>query len=109
MTLNDAAFFEMAQGLALRICREGGSTAADRVRFGLRLALLRPPAEVQVRALETLYQSELAHYRTDPEAARNLFKGTPGGIPSDVAPAELAAWVVVSNVLLNLDALLMKG
>jgi hypothetical protein len=109
VTLNDPAFFEMAQGLASRIWREGGSGVADRVRFGLRLALLRPPAEEQVHALEKLFQSELAHYRNDLEAAKNLLKGTPGGIPSNADPAELAAWAVVSNVLLNLDALLMKG
>ncbi|MBI2949124.1 MAG: DUF1553 domain-containing protein, partial [Verrucomicrobia bacterium] len=109
VTLNDPAFFEMAQGLALRICSEGGSTAADRIRYGLRLVLLRPPADEQVRALDQLLQSERAHYRADAEAATKLLKGAPGEMPTGVDRSELAAWVVVSNVLLNLDAFLMKG
>ncbi|MBI4660852.1 MAG: PSD1 domain-containing protein [Verrucomicrobia bacterium] len=109
VTLNDPAFFEMAQALALRLWKEGGLTVADRVQYGLRLTLLRHPLEPQARALEELFASEAEHYRQDVEAAKKVLQGMPGGVPVGADSSELAAWVVVSSVLLNMDALLMKG
>jgi hypothetical protein len=104
VTLNDPVYVEAAQALARRIVREGGTTAEDRARFGLRLCLGRPPRDEQVRQLVELYEAELAHYRQDETAARKLATEPAG---ADVA--ELAAWTVAANVLLNLDGVLTKG
>jgi hypothetical protein len=60
--------------------------------------------------LVKLYADELARYRGDAAGATKLIgrlQGQPGGSPDDVA--ELAAWTVVANVLLNLDGVLTKG
>ena len=108
-TLNDPAYVEMAQALGRRIAREGGVTAAQRARYALRLALVRPPQEEQVAALVTLYDRELARYRGDPAAAMKLATNPLGPLPSGMDAAELAAWTVVANVLLNLDGVLTKG
>jgi hypothetical protein len=106
--LNDPVYVEAAQGLARRIVREGGATTADRVRYALRLCLVRLPREGQVAQLVSLYEQELADYRTDLKAAEQLATDPLGPLPAGSDPAELAAWTVVGNVLLNLDGVLSK-
>ncbi|MFN3651335.1 MAG: DUF1549 domain-containing protein [Armatimonadota bacterium] len=109
VTLNDPAYVEMAQALGRRLVREGGATPAQRARYGLRLALARPVAEAQVTALVELYRQELEHYRTRPEEAKKLATDPLGPVPEGADPAELAAWTVVANVLLNLDGILTRN
>src|SRR5207253_1935239 len=69
VTLNDPVYVEIAQALARRIVREGGSTALERARFGLRLCLCRPPKEEQVNSVAALFQDEREHFRKDARAA----------------------------------------
>lgn len=109
VTLNDPCFVECAQALARRIVREGGSFTYDRARFALRLVLCRPPQAEQVKHIVALYESELAHYRKDKDAALALATDPLGPLPQGMDAAELAAWTVVGNVLLNLDAVIVKG
>lgn len=112
VTLNDPVYVEAAQAIARRVIREGGSSPEDRARFALRLSTGRPAADEQVAALTSLYEAEIKHYRADAKAAAQLA----GEIATDdksKAPkpdvAEAAAWTVVANVLLNLDAVLTRG
>jgi len=56
-----------------------------------------------------LYQSEREHYRKDTKSALALATEPLGPLSAGMDAAELAAWTVVANVLLNLDAVLMKG
>jgi hypothetical protein len=103
VTLNDPVYVEAAQALAKRIVRDGGETVESRAGFGLRLCLARPPKPEQVHELTKLFVDELARYRGDAAAAKKLA----GDASADAA--ELAAWTVVANVLLNLDGVLTKG
>jgi mono/diheme cytochrome c family protein len=109
VTLNDPCYVESAQALARRIVKEGGSTAEDRARFALRLCLCRPPQAEQVKHVAALFESERQHYRKNAKAALSLATEPLGALPAGMDAAELAAWTVVANVLLNLDAVLMKG
>ncbi|MBI3863164.1 MAG: DUF1553 domain-containing protein, partial [Planctomycetia bacterium] len=108
VTLNDPVYVEAAQALARRIVKEGGSTVADRARFAIKLCRVRPPHAEQVDQLVALYEHELADYRADVKSAALLATDPLGPIPKGMDPAELAAWTVVSNVLLNLDGVLTK-
>ncbi|MBC8243178.1 MAG: DUF1553 domain-containing protein [Verrucomicrobia bacterium] len=108
VTLNDEAYIEFARALGRRIYTEGGDSAEERLKFALRLALAKPVEGRRLAALTQLLDSELAHYRNEPEAARALY-GETVPVPDGAALPEMAAWTVVANVLLNLDALLMKG
>ncbi len=89
--------------------REGGATVEERVKFGLQLVLARPAEPEQVKALVGLYESELAAYKANADAAKKMATQPIGALPAGMDPAEMAAWTIVSNVLLNLDAVLMKG
>ena len=60
-------------------------------------------------SLLALYQSELAHFQSDAAAAKKLATDPLGLAPEGMSEAELAAWTVVANVVLNLDGVMMKG
>ena len=109
VTMNDPVYVEASQALGRRILKEGGNTAADRVRYGLLLCLARPPQEPQVNALVELYEKELAHYRGNETDAKKLATEPIGELPGGLTAAEAAAWTSVANVLLNLDGVLTKG
>ena len=108
VTLNDEVYVEFAQALAHRIFAEGGDSTADRLKFALRLTLAKPVEASRLAALTELFNGELAHFRNEPGAAKELF-GKTVPVPDGAELPEMAALTVVANVLLNLDALLMKG
>jgi len=58
--------------------------------------------------LTELFNGELAHYQEQPDAAKALY-GQTVPLPPGASLREMAALTVVANVLLNMDALLMKG
>jgi hypothetical protein len=109
VTLNDPVYVEAAQALARRIMREGGTQASDRVLFGWKLCLGRPPKPEEIRPLVFLYTTERDRYRGDQTAALALATEPIGALPPGAEAAELAAWTTVANVLLNLDGVLTKG
>jgi hypothetical protein len=109
VTLNDPVYVEAAQALARRIVKEGGSNPEDRLRWALRLCLVREPEEEQVTRLAALYQTQREQFARDARAATEVASDPLGPLPKDMDPAELAAWTVVAGVLLNLDGVLTKG
>jgi hypothetical protein len=71
--------------------------------------LCRVPEASQIAEVLKLYQSEAEHYRLHPQEAAEMATKPLGPLPAGVEPAEAAAWTVVANMLLNLDAVLMRG
>ncbi|MAT14833.1 MAG: hypothetical protein CMJ46_06130 [Planctomyces sp.] len=106
--LNDTQFVEAARKFAERIMREGGSSTADRVAFGYRWATSRFADEREISILSELYDMNLEEFKNDPSSAEQLL--TVGDSPRDeeLDPAELAAWTMVANTLLNLDETIVK-
>jgi len=109
VTLNDPVFVEAAQALARRILREGGGNPEERARFVLRLCLVRTPEPEQVAKLVELYLSERDHFLSSPAEALKLATDPLGPLPAGATADELAAWTVIANVVLNLDAVLTNG
>jgi hypothetical protein len=102
--LNDPAFFDAAKALARRIVAEGGSGIEGRVTHGVRLCVGRRPQSNEIARLVALYERELERFKGDASAAAKIA----GEAPAQTDRAELAAWTMVSNVLLNLDETLTK-
>ena len=102
--LNDETMMEMARALAKRIYLEVDGSTRDRLAHGFRLCLTRRPTDQEIARLTALYEQQLANYRRDPAAAATLLHGENRELPA----AEMAAWTLVANVLLNLDEMLTK-
>ena len=110
VTLNDPGFFEAAQGLAKRIVREMEGDVSNRVATGYQWVTGGAAEAEEVQALVELFEAELEWYEQHPEDAKKLSNNPlTGPMPAQCSEAELAAWTVVTNVLLNLDRFFMKG
>jgi hypothetical protein len=102
-TLNDPVFFEAARALAARTLKEAAAAPEDRAVLAFRLCTARRPTAPEVAPLVSFEERQLARFKADPEAARAV-----AGAAGPGETAELAAWTMVANVLLNLDETLTK-
>jgi hypothetical protein len=109
VTLNDPVYVEAAEALARRILKEGGTTPQERAKYGLELVQCRPATDEQVKSILELCKAEMEHYRADAKAAGQMATDQLGPLPPGMEAPEAAAWTVVANVLLNMDAVLTKG
>lgn len=113
-TLNDPAFFEAARALAVRVRQEAGPDANARATYAFRLCLSRAPKPDELARVVGFYRQQLTHYQSDPKAAGDVTGDEKTKVASTVpsppgtANADLAAWTMVSNVLLNLDETITK-
>jgi hypothetical protein len=128
--LNDPASFEAARALAGRM-REAtmgemtgvmtGGTAAgadanmtrSRAAYGVKLVLSREARPDELTRLVSLYEGERRHYEERSGAASRVVGGRESnrGDGRDSGPnddADLAAWTIVANALLNLDETVTK-
>jgi hypothetical protein len=108
VTLNDPCFVEAAQALARRTVAEGGSSVQSRVEYAFRRCLTRPGSPQEIQRLAQLYQTTLEQYEQSPKDAEAMATKPLGPAEKGANLRELAAWTVVSNVLLNLDETLAK-
>ncbi|HKP13900.1 MAG TPA: PSD1 and planctomycete cytochrome C domain-containing protein [Blastocatellia bacterium] len=104
-TLNDEAFFEMARALAKRMLTEAGSDVKARAVYGFRLCVSRQPLAEEVERLVKFYNQQLSYYGRHAAEAERVTKGVTAG---GASAAELAAWTMTANALLNLDETLTK-
>jgi hypothetical protein len=108
VTLNDPVYIEAAQSFARQVAAHEAENSADRVRYAFRLCLSRPPSESETARLVQLYEQTRQRYQSRPDDAKRMATEPLGAAPTGANLADLAAWTVVGNVLLNLDEALMK-
>jgi mono/diheme cytochrome c family protein len=82
--LNDQGFYELAQGLACRILKDGGADDFERIAFAFRVCLARPPKTSETETLARLLQRQNA---------------------SADAPV---TWTTIARVLFNLDEFITR-
>ncbi len=103
--LNDPVFFEMAQGLALRVLNEvPGKSFAGRLGFAYRASLARAPRVSEQEEMLGYFVDQRKMFEADPDMAGDWF---PAKL-DNVDPAEAAGWVAVSRILLNLDEFITR-
>ena len=108
VTLNDSVYIEAAQAFARNIVKVGGKTTEEKLAFAFREALSRPIQPNETARLTKLYESAKAEFAKAPDKAKKMATEPIGPAPPGVEVADLAAWTVVANVMLNLDETLMK-
>ena len=106
-TLNDEQSLECAKLLAARTLKEAPTTP-ERLALIYRRVTSRTPAEADLRTLQNGLESLLARYRTSPDDAAALLRQGTTPAPADLDAPELAAWMLIANTVLNLDATLVR-
>ena len=94
VTLNDPVYMEAARALA-RIIKEQG------LEVGFRKVLIRHPQPLELARLQKLHELALADFQSGPMESEKI-------LDAKNPDHDLAAWTVVSNVILNLDEVFMK-
>ena len=107
--MNDVQHYEAARSLAQRLMLEGGKSPDERLAWGFRLVTARPPGSNELALLKSLLAEELARYKIAPEAAKKAISNGQSKPNPALDPAELAAYTLVGNLLLNLDETVMKN
>jgi hypothetical protein len=109
--LNEPIFLEAAQALGRRILVEGGTTDAERVVFAFKLCVGRTPTEAEakvVMGLQAKQAEKFADPKADPWAVAVSSAADARKLPNNATPAQLASWVAVARVMLNLDETISK-
>lgn len=103
--LNDDTFVEAARALAAVALRADKQKPANdaSLRQMFRRVLSRFPEADELDLLKALLEKQCARFAADPAAAERLLSVGESKSRCPAAPAELAAWTVVAQTILNLD------
>jgi hypothetical protein len=107
VTLNDVQFVEAARHLAEVTMAAGRSLDARLDAMAKRL-LARPLRPEEAKVVKGVYDDLLAHYKAEPAEAKKLIAVGESKADPKLDAAELAAWTMVANQLMNLDEVLNK-
>lgn len=106
--LNEITYVEAARKLGERMMTEGGATSEERLANGFQWATARKPTRDELVVLTDGFKADLSRLQTDVEAAKKLIVFGESQSKADFAPAELAAYTLTANVLLNLDEVVTR-
>ena len=101
--MNDVQHVEAARALAARGLATSGADDAGRLAWLFRAVLARRPEPAEQKLLAAALAGHRARYETDTAAANHLISHGDSRVPSHIPAAELAAWTLLANTLLNLD------
>ena len=106
--MNDVQFFEAARNFAQHVMQSQKGLDA-RITALFRTATGRYPSAQEAEIILQSYQKELASYTAKPEEAKKAISYGESKPDEKLNPAELAAWTMVANLVLNLDEVVTKG
>lgn len=106
---NDPAFFELAQGLAMRVAHDVPGdftpTLKARIQHAARLCFSRTLSSTECQVLDDYLRQEHAGFVNDPAAATPL-----AGVKADktIPPADAACLVLLARALFNADSFITR-
>jgi mono/diheme cytochrome c family protein len=109
LLLNEPQYVQAARALAARILRADLATTSARAAFAYRLCTARDASQATIDELVQLYEDQLASYRHDKHAARQLVAAELTESEDELDASQLAAWTIVANLILNLDEVVTKN
>jgi mono/diheme cytochrome c family protein len=110
-TLNETLFMDASRALGLKTLQEGGLTDASRLDYAFRRVLARKPTlreSNEVLALLAKQRERFVRGEANPWNLATVEPDKPFPLPKGATMDQLAAWTVVSRVLLNLDEAITK-
>ncbi|HEY1188243.1 MAG TPA: DUF1553 domain-containing protein, partial [Gemmata sp.] len=106
--LNDPEFVEAAKAFAAKALKEGGASDVVRVAWAFERATGRAPKPAEVNILVEVLKKHREQFTAKPGDAKQLLGVGDAPPPKDTKPEELAAWVSVCRVILNLHETITK-
>ncbi len=106
--LNGPQYVEASRALAQRLMTQHPGQVAGRIQTAFRLCTSRSPEPQEAAILTQLYQEQLAYYRENPKAAKELLKTGNSPAGSGLDPAGLAATTILCKTLFNYDETVTK-
>ncbi|HBN77531.1 MAG TPA: hypothetical protein DD473_17325, partial [Planctomycetaceae bacterium] len=107
--MNDIQYFEAARGFAERMLSEGGETPEKRIAWAFEVATSRQPTAEEIQVIESVLHGYEARYQADAKAAQEAITVGESQPSEKYAPAELAAYTLVANLIMNLDEVINKN
>ena len=104
--LNETTWVEAARKLAERGLVIGGDSDAARLEWVFRTVTARRPDPEEQAVLLRGLEEDLGRFRADPAAARQLLAVGNSPATDSIPPETLAAWTLITTLLLNLDEVL---
>ena len=112
--LNEVTFVEAARKLGERMLSDTPATGgvpvshADRIAYGFRLVTSRKPTAEELSILTAGLAEDLARFKKNPAEAAKLLGVGESKTDGAFDQAELAAYTLTGNVLLNLDEVVTR-
>ncbi len=106
--MNDIQFFEASRNFAQHVMQTNASTDA-RITALFRISAGRFPSAQEAEIIRQSLAKQLAAYTAKPEEAKKAISYGESKPDEKLNPAELAAWTMVANLVLNLDEVVTKG
>ncbi|MGI9445375.1 MAG: PSD1 and planctomycete cytochrome C domain-containing protein [Rubripirellula sp.] len=102
--LNDPAMIDAAVAFAAALLKVEKEDSGAKIKRAFELTVSRQPDTFELEALSKLLESEIKHYRSQPEDAVKLLDTIDKNIDIEsVNPQQLAAWTTLTRALLNLQ------
>jgi hypothetical protein len=107
--MNDVQHFEAARAFAERILTTGGKTPDERITFAYRTVLARRPDADELRTVGEMLKRYEKRYAEDETAAKEVVEVGESKPSDKLKPAEVAAYTLVANMILNLDETITRN
>ena len=107
-TMNDPQFVEAARKLAERSFKECSGSDSERINWIAQELLSRPLRDEERKVVEETLAELKEHYAAETEDAKALLEVGETSLAVKSEPAQLAAYTMVVNQLMNLDEVLNK-
>lgn len=108
VVMNDPQFVEASRALAGLALRQAGPSPDARLDFIAGRILARPLEPSERDVLRGSIDRFAQEFAREPEGAKQLLAIGESKPPEGVPPADLAAWTMAANLILNLDESLNK-
>lgn len=107
--LNDVQFIEAARKFAEKVHHEGGNNEIERLTFAFRSTVGRKPSDTEIARLKSHLKDYLEHFKESPEAATELLSVGESPADTNLEAKSVAAWTLISHLLLNLSETITRG
>ena len=95
--------------LAHRAIDNAGEEVWERIAYMFRLVTSRTPGEEELAILAQYFEEERLRFTGQPETAEQYLKIGEYTLQTEMQDAELAAYALVANAILNLDEAISRG